>query len=952
MAVKCANIVVALGLLLGCGAVASLGRAGDAGEPSQVTAAPTSDTPGAGGNGGVSTSIPAPPNAPTATAATSITATGFSANWNASGGATGYRLDVATDSGFTNFVATYNNRDVGNVTTYAVSGLTGGTTYYYRLRAYNGSATSGNSNTITVTTVPAAPTATAATSITATGFSGNWNAATGATGYRLDVATNSGFTSFVTGYNDRNVSNVTTYAVSGLSASTTYYYRVRAYNGAGTSGNSGTITVTTVPAAPTATAATSITAAGFSANWNASTGATGYRLDVATNSGFTSFVTGYNDRNVNNVTTYAVSGLTAGTTYYYRVRAYNGTGTGGNSGTITVTTVPPAPTATAASSITAIGFSANWSAATGATGYRLDVAVDSFFTNFVAGYSNLNVGAPTTQSVSGLNPATVYYYRVRAYNGAGTSGDSNTVTVTTLPALPTVSTTPVTSATSTTAAGGGDIMSDGGATVTVRGVCWSTSANPTTGDAYTTDGGGTGTFGSSLTGLAAGTTYHVRAYATNTAGAGYGDDRTFATLAVHTVTFVAGAHGTLSGTPGQTVDHGSDCTAVTAVPDLGHHFTGWTGDHVGSDNPLTVTNVTADMTITANFAIDTHTVTFVAGAHGSLAGTTSQTVDYGADCTAVTATADDGYHFVNWTGTGGGASTDNPLTIASVTQDLTITANFTVVTCDVTFSAEQGGTVRGAAAQVVPYGGSTAPVTAVAADGWQFMRWTGTNAFETQQNPLTLTDVRRNTAIAATFAILPPEPVDTGETPSLSSEPNTPAGNNMPDLRLTIAVSPTGPAAGGTVATGDVVPFELAVENVGAGGATDVRVVVPIPDSMEYVSARVLVAESAQTASVQVEFDGQNVIVYVGDVPAGHTVATELMLRAKTSGVAAVAAQVHSTEQEAPVAAQPAAEIVVEDEYFLIQSTSRPGGCGLPGLFPLFTLVGLLGLRRYGGGGV
>ena len=932
MAVKCANIVVALGLLLGCGAVASLGRAGDAGEPSQVTAAPTSDTPGAGGNGGVSTSIPAPPNAPTATAATSITATGFSANWNASGGATGYRLDVATDSGFTNFVATYNNRDVGNVTTYAVSGLTGGTTYYYRLRAYNGSATSGNSNTITVTTVPAAP---------------------------------------------------------------------------------------------TATAATSITAAGFSANWNASTGATGYRLDVATNSGFTSFVTGYNDRNVNNVTTYAVSGLTAGTTYYYRVRAYNGTGTGGNSGTITVTTVPPAPTATAASSITAIGFSANWSAATGATGYRLDVAVDSFFTNFVAGYSNLNVGAPTTQSVSGLNPATVYYYRVRAYNGAGTSGDSNTVTVTTLPALPTVSTTPVTSATSTTAAGGGDIMSDGGATVTVRGVCWSTSANPTTGDAYTTDGGGTGTFGSSLTGLAAGTTYHVRAYATNTAGAGYGDDRTFATLAVHTVTFVAGAHGTLSGTPGQTVDHGSDCTAVTAVPDLGHHFTGWTGDHVGSDNPLTVTNVTADMTITANFAIDTHTVTFVAGAHGSLqgtspqtvnyganctvvtpvpdlgyhftgwtgdyvgtdnpltvtnvtadmtitanfaidthtvtfvagahgslAGTTSQTVDYGADCTAVTATADDGYHFVNWTGTGGGASTDNPLTIASVTQDLTITANFTVVTCDVTFSAEQGGTVRGAAAQVVPYGGSTAPVTAVAADGWQFMRWTGTNAFETQQNPLTLTDVRRNTAIAATFAILPPEPVDTGETPSLSSEPNTPAGNNMPDLRLTIAVSPTGPAAGGTVATGDVVPFELAVENVGAGGATDVRVVVPIPDSMEYVSARVLVAESAQTASVQVEFDGQNVIVYVGDVPAGHTVATELMLRAKTSGVAAVAAQVHSTEQEAPVAAQPAAEIVVEDEYFLIQSTSRPGGCGLPGLFPLFTLVGLLGLRRYGGGGV
>ncbi len=744
---------------------------------------------------------------------------------------------------------------------------------------------------------------------------------------------------------------VFTSSLTGLTPGTTYYLRAYATDSCTTAYGT-QVSFTTVPAAPTATAATSITATSFSANWNASTGATGYRLDVATNSGFTSFVTGYNDRNVSNVTTYAVSGLTAGTTYYYRVRAYNGTGTSGNSGTITVTTVPPAPTATAASSITASSFSANWNAATGATGYRLDVATDSIFTNFVAGYSNLNVGAPTTQPVSGLNPATVYYYRVRACNGAGTSGNSNTVTVTTLPALPTVSTTPVTSATSTTANGGGDITADGGATVTVRGVCWSTSANPTTGDSQTTDGGGTGTFGSSLTGLAAGTTYHVRAYATNTAGTGYGDDRTFATLAVHTVTFVAGAHGSLSGTPGQTVDHGSNCTAATALPDLGYHFTGWTGDYVGSDNPLTVSNVTADLTITANFALDTHTVTFVAGAHGSLTGTLSQTVEYGTNCTAVTATADDGYHLVNWTGTGGFASTDDPLTIASVTQDLTITANFTVVLCDVTFSAEQGGTVRGAAAQVVPYGGSTTPVTAVAAEGWQFVRWTGTNASETQQNPLTLTDVRRNMAIAATFAILPPEPVDTGETPSPSSEPNTPAGNNMPDLRLTIAVSPTGPAAGGTVATGDVVSFELAVENVGAGGATDVRVVVPIPDNMEYVSARVLADESAQAAQVHVEFDGQNVVVYVGNVAPGHKVGAELMLRAKTSGLAAVAAQVHSTEQETPVVAQSAAELVVEDEYYLIQSTSRPGGCGLPGLFPLFTLVGLLGLRRYGGGGV
>jgi hypothetical protein len=88
-----------------------------------------------------------------ATAATNIQATSFSANWNASTGATGYRLDVATDSGFTSFVTGYEDLDVGNVTTYSVSSnINPGTTYYYRVRAYNGSGTSGNSNTISLTT--------------------------------------------------------------------------------------------------------------------------------------------------------------------------------------------------------------------------------------------------------------------------------------------------------------------------------------------------------------------------------------------------------------------------------------------------------------------------------------------------------------------------------------------------------------------------------------------------------------------------------------------------------------------------------------------------------------------------------------------------------------------------------------------------------------------------------
>ena len=85
------------------------------------------------------------------------------------------------------------------------------------------------------------------------------------------------------------------------------------------------------------------------------------------------------------------------------------------------------------------------------------------------------------------------------------------------------------SITPTTAYCGGDITNDGGATVTARGVCWSTTQNPTIADSKTTDGTGTGTFTSAITGLTATTTYYVRAYATNSAGTSYGDELSFKT---------------------------------------------------------------------------------------------------------------------------------------------------------------------------------------------------------------------------------------------------------------------------------------------------------------------------------------------------------------------------------------------------------------------------------------
>ncbi|MDD3280321.1 MAG: FISUMP domain-containing protein, partial [Bacteroidales bacterium] len=110
--------------------------------------------------------------------------------------------------------------------------------------------------------------------------------------------------------------------------------------------------------------------------------------------------------------------------------------------------------------------------------------------------------------------------------------------------IPVVSTNEVTAVTDTTATSGGVISSDGGANVTARGVCWSTSQNPTIADNKTTDGTGTGSFTSAITGLTANTTYYVRAYATNSAGTGYGSEMSFTTL--------EGKYGTMTDIDGNT----------------------------------------------------------------------------------------------------------------------------------------------------------------------------------------------------------------------------------------------------------------------------------------------------------------------------------------------------------------------------------------------------------------
>jgi len=202
------------------------------------------------------------------------------------------------------------------------------TTYYYcevsNGAPCNSSVNSAVSGGITVLALPATVT-----------VSGGGTFCTSAT---ITASNGGSGTIYFQGLTSGGTSTGTASASQNITTSGTYYFR--AFNGTcwGTEG-SATVTILAVPGAPSVLAATSILSNGFTANWNSVGGASGYFLDVATDAGFTSLVSGYSNLAVGNVTTYAVTGLNPSTTYFYRVRATNGTCTGSSSGSVSCTTL-------------------------------------------------------------------------------------------------------------------------------------------------------------------------------------------------------------------------------------------------------------------------------------------------------------------------------------------------------------------------------------------------------------------------------------------------------------------------------------------------------------------------------------------------------------------------------------------------------------------------------------
>ncbi|MCY4233261.1 MAG: fibronectin type III domain-containing protein, partial [Bacteroidetes bacterium] len=294
------------------------------------------------------------PGAPTSLTAAADGQTTIDLSWTAptsDGGAaiSGYRIDVSTNGGssFSQLVASH------STTSYSHTGLTAGTARHYRVRAINSVGSSGWSNTANATTasptatVPGVPTSLTATASAQTIINLSWTAPTsdgGAaiSGYRIEVSTNGGstFSQLVASH------STTSYSHTGLTAGTARHYRVRAINSVGNSGWSNTANATTAaataPSAPRSLAATASGQTIINLSWSApsSTGGasiTGYRIQWSTdgNNPWTNLT---RTNPTATATTDSHTGLTAGTTRYYRVYAINSVGDSPASSVVSATT--------------------------------------------------------------------------------------------------------------------------------------------------------------------------------------------------------------------------------------------------------------------------------------------------------------------------------------------------------------------------------------------------------------------------------------------------------------------------------------------------------------------------------------------------------------------------------------------------------------------------------------
>lgn len=442
-------------------------------------------------------------------------------NWMPTIGANGYKWNIIND---------YNSaNDLGLVTTTTETGLLCNLSYTRYLWAYNVCGTSiptilSASNLF----IPLPPTiGIHVPSINQIVW--NWNFSEGALGYKWNTIND--FASAT------NMGNSTSKIETDLTCSMGYTRYVWAYNDCGNSSSSTLNQMTnSCSGYPTITtsAATNITSATTTCGgdvisdggtmvlfrgvcWNISQSPTISNNHTTDGSGLGVF-----SSNLTN--------LTSNTFYYIRAYATNNGGTAyGNE--ISFMTLPSVVTTavTEITQTTAVS-GGNVDYGGGNTVTSRGVCWSTFANPTITDNHTTDGGGTGTfiSNLTGLIGNTTYFVRAYAVNITGTTY-GNQETFNTSPLLPSVTTTSVSLITLTTAASGGNVTSNGGADVTVRGVCWSILPNPTIADNITTDGSGGGVFISSMTNLISNTLYYVKAYATNSVGTAYGNELTYTT---------------------------------------------------------------------------------------------------------------------------------------------------------------------------------------------------------------------------------------------------------------------------------------------------------------------------------------------------------------------------------------------------------------------------------------
>lgn len=304
--------------------------------------------------------------------------------------------------------------------------------------------------------------------------------------------------------------------------------------------------ITTPPIAPTQLSAVISSSTSSNLSWtDNSTNEDGFKIERKTTNGTFSQVGSVGE----NITTYKDASLIAGTTYVYRVYAYNKGGnsvTYSNESTATTYNIPSLTTAPI-SSITALTAVSGGSNVMDngsnliARGICWSINQSPTIKDSTAPGTSSGTSIIFSSTLRNLIPGTKYYVRAFATNAAGTAyGDEKSFTTFSQTAPNLVATKTITGIYYYAAWSGGTIGTDGYSNITAKGIVWSTSANPTIANDKTNDGTGVTTYNSFLGNLMQNTTYHVRAYATNSIGTTYGDDIMFSTKANSTPILASG----------------------------------------------------------------------------------------------------------------------------------------------------------------------------------------------------------------------------------------------------------------------------------------------------------------------------------------------------------------------------------------------------------------------------